>query len=298
MRALRPASSTFLSAGLCLVLCLRGGVAWAGAPIVASVDGGGKPAGSTSYVNDGSLGGIASGSSFATPGVTNLAGYVGQLTEVVALSVTSMPTVLDQAATSQLSGLARLDDGTFSHLDGSELAWSTVSYPFLSLTGNGVLQSATHVYAQVSGTVTGGYFNVRGNTSVQVRGPYANAGIPDAWLVHYFGAPPNALAAPTVDADGDGLSNWQEYLANTDPTNNASRLAMINVEVKANDVFVTWVGGTDAWQVIECTGNLADTNAWVAIFTNTPPMFVTNTYKDFNVGSASNLFYRVKVWRQ
>jgi uncharacterized lipoprotein YddW (UPF0748 family) len=45
--------------------------------------------------------------------------------------------------------------------------------------------------------------------------------VPDWWAFHYFGANTNALA----DHDGDGYTDWAEYLLGTVPTNSASRLS-------------------------------------------------------------------------
>jgi hypothetical protein len=45
-------------------------------------------------------------------------------------------------------------------------------------------------------------------------------GIPDAWMVHYFGHPTGTASdhsLATDDADGDGLNNLQEFQAGTDP---------------------------------------------------------------------------------
>jgi hypothetical protein len=45
-------------------------------------------------------------------------------------------------------------------------------------------------------------------------------GIPDCWMLQYFGHPTgqsNTLWCATCDADGDGLSNLQEYFAGTHP---------------------------------------------------------------------------------
>ena len=53
-----------------------------------------------------------------------------------------------------------------------------------------------------------------------------NDGIPAAWREQYFGA--GYLTDPRVafdaDPDGDGATNWQEYVAGTDPTNPQSVL--------------------------------------------------------------------------
>jgi hypothetical protein len=44
-------------------------------------------------------------------------------------------------------------------------------------------------------------------------------GLPDAWEVEYFG---HAGVDPDADAHGDGMPNYQEYLAGTIPNSAAS----------------------------------------------------------------------------
>jgi sugar lactone lactonase YvrE len=44
-----------------------------------------------------------------------------------------------------------------------------------------------------------------------------NDGIPDTWRLLYFGTVSNALSAANADPDGDGASNWEEYVAGTNP---------------------------------------------------------------------------------
>jgi Tol biopolymer transport system component len=54
-------------------------------------------------------------------------------------------------------------------------------------------------------------------------------GIPDLWMTHYFGHPTGEagdLSLAQDDADGDGMSNQQEFLAGTAPTNPGSVLAV------------------------------------------------------------------------
>jgi hypothetical protein len=52
-------------------------------------------------------------------------------------------------------------------------------------------------------------------------------GIPDAWESGY-GLNPGSSADRNSDSDGDGMSNWQEYVAGTDPTNALSYLKVEN----------------------------------------------------------------------
>lgn len=49
-------------------------------------------------------------------------------------------------------------------------------------------------------------------------------GIPDSWRLRYFGTVSNILGQATADADGDGVPNWAEYQAGTNPADIASHL--------------------------------------------------------------------------
>jgi hypothetical protein len=51
-------------------------------------------------------------------------------------------------------------------------------------------------------------------------------GLPDDWQRMYWGTKPGFWPAPSVDSDGDGVSNIREFLAGTDPTNANSVLKM------------------------------------------------------------------------
>jgi hypothetical protein len=189
------------------------------------IDGGGLRTSSPNYTMDGSIGGIGGISSASADTAKN--GFIGQLTEVVSLTATGTPASVNEGATSQLSGSATMDDTTVTTLTGSDIAWDFVTYPFQSVDSNGVLTAVANVYASPVGTVNGYYLGATSNASVQVLGPYANAGIADSWLVQYFGTPPNPNAAPTADADGTGQNNLFKYVAGLDPTNPASVFVLL-----------------------------------------------------------------------
>ena len=124
-------------------------------------------------------------------------------------------------------------------------------------------------------------------------------GIPDWWRARYFGGAgttTNSQSCAACDPDHDGMINMQEYFADTNPTNNASRLAMVGVWPQTNGLSVSWIGGTAATQVVESRRDLADTvECWTALFTNVPPTAITNSLLDARSGS--NGFYRVKAQR-
>jgi hypothetical protein len=124
-------------------------------------------------------------------------------------------------------------------------------------------------------------------------------GIPDWWRAKYFGGTgttTNNLSCAACDPDGDGMSNGQEYVADTNPTNAASRLAIIGVRPQTNGLGISWVGGTGATQIVECRRKLGEADAaWAALFTNLPPTGLSNSFLDASPGT--NGFYRVKAWR-
>jgi hypothetical protein len=69
-------------------------------------------------------------------------------------------------------------------------------------------------------------------------------GIPDWWMLKYFGHATGQaadLSRAADDADGDGMSNLQEYLAGTDPTNPASVLAVQITPVVATGASTTLI---------------------------------------------------------
>ncbi len=49
-------------------------------------------------------------------------------------------------------------------------------------------------------------------------------GLPDDWQAHYWGEKPNGWSGASTDYDRDGATNYQEFLAGTDPTNPTSVL--------------------------------------------------------------------------
>ena len=192
-----------------------------------TADAGGNRTTSAAYTHDGSAGGIVGISTVAAPAETAKSGYVGQLYDVTGLTPTAATTNVNEGATLQLGAWQALDDSTFLAVPAASVAWSTVNGP-LSISSGG-LATAGAVYQNTSATAQGialGFTGTLGLTVVNTLpdnfGTYAADGITDAWQVQYFGEG-NALAAPGVDADGDGQNNLTEFRAGYIPTNASSR---------------------------------------------------------------------------
>jgi hypothetical protein len=126
-------------------------------------------------------------------------------------------------------------------------------------------------------------------------------GINDDWEVQYFG---HMGIDPNADPDGDGLSNLQEYLAGTNPTNSASTLAITSITATGDDLWVSWLAAYGKSYVVQTnapsngdiTPDFADVSPTVVI-TGIPGTgeIVTN-YLD--AGGATNIptrYYRIRV---
>ncbi|MGO8741137.1 MAG: hypothetical protein ACLQUR_01910 [Limisphaerales bacterium] len=84
-------------------------------------------------------------------------------------------------------------------------------------------------------------------------------GIPDWWMMKYFGHPTgqaydNSLASD--DADGSGESNLQDYLAGTDPTDPNSVFRILASVPASNSMTLTWFAVPGRTYQVQYTTNL------------------------------------------
>jgi len=267
-----------------------------GASVTGAFDSGGGISTSASYVVTSSLGPI--GGNSAGGSVSNSGGGTVTQPNVKTLSISAAPSSVNQGNTSQLSGTATMDDDSHTALTGGDIAWSSVTYPFQSVGSNGVLTAVANVYATAAGTVNGSYDGVPGSRSVQVLGPYASAGIPDAWFIQYFGAPPNPNAAPDKDVTGTGQNNLFKYVAGLDPTNAASRfvlrLAAVPGQPGQKKLIFTPRWSDRAYTPVFRT-NLVSGADWAALTnTNVNDNGAERTVIDLNA-SGPQKFYQIKI---
>ena len=115
------------------------------------------------------------------------------------------------------------------------------------------------------------------------------------WQVAYFGSTTNPDAAPDADPDGDGMSNWAEFLAGTDPTNSASALRIASIAVETSDLRITWTTGSGRTNVLQRAAGLGGANSFTDICTVLTCGSATN-YLDLGAATnASGWFYRVRL---
>jgi hypothetical protein len=128
---------------------------------------------------------------------------------------------------------------------------------------------------------------------VQSAAKQARSLTSDEWKLHFFGSLTSPAAADNVDADGDGASNWQEYLAGTDPTNASSALQFGSPGLSTNGtsgvglIWLTAPGKTYILQSISAFGG----NTWTSINTNLGDGYYYQFIQSKYNGSAN--FYRI-----
>jgi hypothetical protein len=118
-----------------------------------------------------------------------------------------------------------------------------------------------------------------------------------AWLAAY-GLPSDG-SADYLDSDGDGLNNWQEYLAGTNPTNASSVFKITGGQALPGGQFVlSWLSVSNRlYDVMRGTSLDAGAGAFVPVpgatnLAGTPPQ---NTYTDSVSPASTGAFYRLTV---
>jgi hypothetical protein len=168
-------------------------------------------------------------------------------------------------------------------------AGSTHSFQLSYVTTDG--RSPSLLSAPASGKTWLGYY----------WGTLANA-IPDEWMAMYFG-PQSSWPSTTADSDGDGMNNYQEFLAGTNPTNAASvlRLQISNASLQQlnqasgqtqQGMYLSWNTQPGLTYQVQVT---ADFISWSNLGS---PRFAAGSSDSIYVGSGSARYYRVLLLRQ
>ncbi|HUI06164.1 MAG TPA: LamG-like jellyroll fold domain-containing protein [Verrucomicrobiae bacterium] len=143
-------------------------------------------------------------------------------------------------------------------------------------------------------------------TPEQIQGLYANTGyVPppltpfQEWQIQYFGCDDCAQAEAGTDSDGDGLSNEQEYLAGTDPTNSTSTLTITAIDQVGSDIRVTWScveGHSYVLQTNASPNSSGFTDFSPTIFVPAGSGVTSTNYLDMGGGTnAPARYYRVRL---
>jgi hypothetical protein len=132
------------------------------------------------------------------------------------------------------------------------------------------------------GTVDMGAYEFQTPTSV----------LPYAWLQSYGLATDGS--ADYADPDGDGMNNWQEWVAGTNPTNAASVLKMLSAIPIATNVVITWTTVSNRSYNLARSTNLRSLPVFTVLSSNIGGLSGTTSFTDTN-RRAGAAFYRVAV---
>jgi hypothetical protein len=101
--------------------------------------------------------------------------------------------------------------------------------------------------------------------------------------------------ADFTDIDGDGLNNWQEWIAGTVPTNSLSVLAMFSPSKNTPGLKVSWQSVNGRSYFLQRSTDLSAQPMFSAIQSNIIGQVNTTVYTDTTATNAGSYFYRVGV---
>jgi len=122
-------------------------------------------------------------------------------------------------------------------------------------------------------------------------------GTPLYWLAAITNGDPNAV--DLADTDGDGMANWQEWAAGTDPTNKESVLRMTlpaTGAITPSGAVVQWTSVSNKFYILQRTTNLV-TGFGEVVTNHIPAIPPLNATTDPSATGQQQYFYRIEVER-
>lgn len=175
--------------------------------------------------------------------------------------------------------------GAFS-LQGNTLRFTPSGFfgaPRVDLGSGSAYDRATIRFSD--GTHGSPYIEVRVVSLLDDQNPGgASDGLPDDWVAQYFGSASFSIN-PNADADGDGVSNLNEFRLGTNPTNAASVLRFTSI----SPTNVSWLATPYELYEVEASTNLTN---WFRAGNPVLPTTTNGSFTNFSA-STNRLFFRV-----
>jgi hypothetical protein len=130
--------------------------------------------------------------------------------------------------------------------------------------------------------------------TVSVNAQYSlGDGIPDWWRMLYFGCVSCDEAAASADPDGDSMNNSEEFNADTDPTDNRSRLRIFALNLKNGSPVLSFESLLGKHYEVQYSENLGQT--WLLLTTNVWGRTEATMVTDSSATGHTLRFYRVRA---
>jgi hypothetical protein len=167
------------------------------------------------------------------------------------------------------------------YADGATTATAATTNNWWTMPG--LTAASTHTFRLAYVLTDGRRSPLSEVTTAVTYGSITYSGIPVEWMARHFG---DNWPSATVDSDGDGASNRDEYLAGTDPTDLNSVLR-VRLERTSQGVFLNW--NTQPGLIYQVEGS-ADTKAWANVGGR---RFAAGAEDSMFVGLNESGYYRV-----
>ena len=129
-------------------------------------------------------------------------------------------------------------------------------------------------------------------TTTRTNSSYGD-GIPDSWRLRWFGTTNNSLSASNACPSGDGVSNWNKFIAGVDPgsANNFPKLNPKSAVTAGYTASIHWPSVSGKKYAIERSATLFN-GSWSILTTNTG----TGGDMGYDDTTTSKVkFYRVRI---
>ena len=167
----------------------------------------------------------------------------------------------------------------FASLSSNFLGWVSFTVPTNAVTGQ--TYQVSFLNADGAPDLNNQYTNLEtrsATVAVNASAPPASI-CSDEWKINFFGSTTNPAAADNADPDGDGVPNWMEFLAGTDPTNPNSKLVLNAAALQTikgqRNISVQWLTAPGRAYAVQWNNNLAG-GAWQTLGTVSGNGYTTN----------------------